>query len=105
MEKNLAKTYNPKDFEDRIYAQWEEGGSFKAEVNPDKKPFTIVMPPPNITGQLHMGHALDQTLQDVLTRWKRLQGYSSLWLPGSDHASIATEVKVVQKLREDESKE
>ena len=105
MEKNLAKTYNPKDFEDRIYADWEEKGAFKAEVNPDKKPFTIVMPPPNITGQLHMGHALDQTLQDVLTRWKRLQGYSSLWLPGSDHASIATEVKVVQKLREDEGKE
>ncbi|MBQ0079205.1 MAG: class I tRNA ligase family protein, partial [Eubacterium sp.] len=83
MENNLAKTYNPKDFEDRIYSMWEESGSFKAEVNPDKKPFTIVMPPPNITAQLHMGHALDQTLQDVLTRFKRMQGYCALWLPGS----------------------
>ena len=94
MEKNLAKTYDPKDFEDRIYEMWESNGAFHAEVDPDKKPFTIVMPPPNITGQLHMGHALDQTLQDVLTRFKRLQGYSALWLPGSDHASIATEVKL-----------
>ena len=99
MEKNLAKNYNPKDFEDRIYQMWEEKGAFRAEVDPDKKPFAIVMPPPNITGQLHMGHALDQTLQDVLTRWKRMQGYSALWLPGSDHASIATEVKVVEKIR------
>lgn len=105
MEKNLAKTYNPKDFEDRIYEMWETNGAFKAEVDKDKKPFTIVMPPPNITGQLHMGHALDQTLQDVLTRWKRMQGYSALWLPGSDHASIATEVKVVEKIREEEGKE
>lgn len=105
MEKNLAKTYNPKDFEDRIYEMWEKSGSFRAEVNYDKKPFTIVMPPPNITGQLHMGHALDQTLQDVITRFKRMRGYSALWLPGSDHASIATEVKVVDKLREDEGKE
>ena len=101
MEKNLAKTYNPKDFEDRIYEMWETNGAFRAEVDKDKKPFTIVMPPPNITGQLHMGHALDQTLQDVLTRWKRMQGYSALWLPGSDHASIATEVKVVEKIRAD----
>lgn len=105
MEKNLAKTYNPKDFEDRIYEMWEKNGAFRAEVDKDKKPFTIVMPPPNITGQLHMGHALDQTLQDVLTRWKRMQGFSSLWLPGSDHASIATEVKVVQKIREEEGLE
>ena len=105
MSKNLAKTYNPKDFEDRIYQMWEEKGAFRAERDPDKKPFTIVMPPPNITGQLHMGHALDQTLQDVLTRFKRLQGYSALWLPGSDHASIATEVKVVEKLRQDEGLE
>ena len=97
--KNLAKTYNPKEFEDRIYEMWEEKGAFNADVDPDRKPFTIVMPPPNITGQLHMGHALDQTLQDILTRWKRMQGYSALWLPGSDHASIATEVKVVEKLR------
>ena len=105
MEKNLAKTYNPHEFEDRIYAMWEEKGAFRAEVDENKKPFTIVMPPPNITGQLHMGHALDQTLQDVLTRFKRLQGYSALWLPGSDHASIATEVKVVEKLRNDEGLE
>ncbi len=99
MKTNLAKTYDPKDFEDRIYEMWEEKGAFNADVDKDKKPFTIVMPPPNITGQLHMGHALDQTLQDVLTRWKRMQGYSALWLPGSDHASIATEVKVVEKLK------
>lgn len=105
MEKNLAKTYDPKKFEDRIYKEWEEKGAFKAERDDNKKPFTIVMPPPNITGQLHMGHALDQTLQDVLTRWKRMQGYSALWVPGSDHASIATEVKVVNKLREEEGKE
>lgn len=97
--KDMAKTYDPKAFEDRIYADWEKNGAFRAEVDPKKKPFTIMMPPPNITGQLHMGHALDQTLQDVLTRWKRMSGYSALWLPGSDHASIATEVKVVEKLR------
>ncbi len=105
MKKNLAKTYDPKDFEDRIYEAWESSGAFRAERDPDKTPYTIVMPPPNITGQLHMGHALDQTLQDVLTRFKRLQGYSALWLPGSDHASIATEVKVVNKIREEEGKE
>ena len=105
MAKNLAKTYDPKDFEDRIYKTWEEKGCFRAEADPDKKPFTIMMPPPNITGQLHMGHALDQTLQDVLTRWKRMQGYSALWLPGSDHASIATEVKVVDSIRENEGLE
>ncbi len=105
MKRNLAKTYDPKDFEDRIYEKWESNGAFRAERDPNKKPFTIVMPPPNITGQLHMGHALDQTLQDVLTRFKRLQGYSALWLPGSDHASIATEVKVVDRIREEEGKE
>lgn len=104
-EKNLAKTYDPKQFEDRIYDMWEKSGAFEAKRDPDKKPFTIVMPPPNITGQLHMGHALDQTLQDVLTRFKRLQGYSALWLPGSDHASIATEVKVVNRIREEEGLE
>lgn len=102
MEKNLAKTYSPKDFEDRIYDQWEKSGAFQAKRDPNKKPFTIVMPPPNITGQLHMGHALDQTLQDVLTRWKRMQGFSALWLPGTDHASIATEVKVADKIRTEE---
>lgn len=100
MKKNLAKTYDPKDFEDRIYEKWESKGAFKAVRDDSKESFTIVMPPPNITGQLHMGHALDQTLQDVLTRWKRMDGYSALWLPGTDHASIATEVKVVNKLRE-----
>ena len=105
MNRNLAKTYDPKDFEDRIYEKWESSGAFRAERDPGKKPFTIVMPPPNITGQLHMGHALDQTLQDVLTRFKRLQGYSALWLPGSDHASIATEVKVVDRIRAEEGKE
>jgi len=104
MGKELAKTYDPKDFEERIYEQWEKNGAFRAHRDPDKKPYTIVMPPPNITGQLHMGHALDQTLQDVLTRWKRMQGYSALWLPGSDHASIATEVKVVEKIKEEEGK-
>ena len=101
MGKNLAKTYNPHEFEERIYETWETKGAFRAEVNKDKTPFTIVMPPPNITGQLHMGHALDHTLQDVLIRYKRMEGYSALWLPGSDHASIATEVKVVEKLREE----
>ena len=101
-KRNLAKNYNPHDFEDRTYKMWEDGGYFRPEVDESKKPFTIVMPPPNITGQLHMGHALDQTLQDVLTRWKRMQGYSALWLPGSDHASIATEVKVVDKIRKEE---
>ncbi len=105
MGKNLAKTYDPKDFEDRIYKMWEENGCFRAEADPEKKPYTIMMPPPNITGQLHMGHALDQTLQDVLTRWKRMEGYSALWLPGSDHASIATEVKVVNAIREEEGLE
>lgn len=102
MIRNLEKTYDPKDFEKRIYKEWEENGCFKAYRDPDKKPFTIVMPPPNITGQLHMGHALDHTIQDVQIRWKRMQGFSTLWLPGSDHASIATEVKVVNKLKEEE---
>ena len=105
MELNLAKNYDPKEFEDRIYEMWENSGAFTPDRNPEKTPFTIVMPPPNITGQLHMGHALDHTLQDVLTRYKRLQGYSTLWLPGSDHASIATEVKVVEKLRNEEGLE
>ena len=104
MEKNLAKTYDPKSFEDRIYKQWEESGKFAPDMDPDKKPFTIVMPPPNITGQLHMGHAMDASLQDVLIRFKRMQGYSTLWLPGTDHASIATEVKVVEKIKKEEGK-
>ncbi|QSX05357.1 valine--tRNA ligase [Sedimentibacter sp. zth1] len=96
--------YNPKDFEEKIYNTWLEEGCFKADVNEEKEPFTIVLPPPNITGQLHMGHALDHTLQDVLIRWKRMQGFETLWLPGTDHASIATEVKVVEKIRKEEGK-
>lgn len=104
MEKNLAKTYDPKAFEDRIYKEWESSGAFRPEMKEDKKPFTIVMPPPNITGQLHMGHAMDLSLQDVLTRFKRMQGYDTLWLPGTDHASIATEVKVVDKIKKEEGK-
>lgn len=98
----MGKTYDPKSFEDRIYQSWMDKKQFSAKVDPALKPYTIVLPPPNITGQLHMGHALDQTLQDILIRWKRMQGYSALWLPGTDHASIATEVKVVEKIRADE---
>jgi valyl-tRNA synthetase len=104
MGRNLEKNYNPQEFENRIYKEWEDGGYFTAEVSEDKTPFTIVMPPPNITGQLHMGHALDETLQDVLIRWRRMQGYSALWLPGTDHASIATEVKVAEEIRATEGK-
>ena len=100
MSRNLEKNYNPKDFEKRIYTEWESNGLFKPDEDRSKEPYTIIMPPPNITGQLHMGHALDQTIQDVLIRWKRMTGYSTLWLPGSDHASIATEVKVVNRLKE-----
>ncbi|MBM7562307.1 valine--tRNA ligase [Fusibacter tunisiensis] len=98
----MQSKYNPKDFEDRIYQAWLDQKSFSAKVNPDKKPYTIVLPPPNITGQLHMGHALDQTLQDILIRFKRLQGYEALWLPGTDHASIATEVRVLKSIEEKE---
>ena len=101
---NLSKTYNPKDFESRLYSEWVEKGYFKSSPNPNKKPFTIVLPPPNITGQLHMGHALDHTLQDILIRWKRMDGYETLWQPGTDHASIATEVKVVERIKEQEGK-
>ena len=101
MRKELAKTYAPKEFEERIYKDWEEKGYFHAEIDPKKKPYTIVMPPPNITGQLHMGHALDSTLQDILIRWRRMQGYSALWLPGTDHASIATEAKIVNRMKEE----
>ena len=98
--KELAKTYDPKGIEERLYKKWEDNGYFHAEVDRSKKPFTIVMPPPNITGQLHMGHALDNTMQDILIRYKRMQGYNVLWQPGTDHASIATEVKVIQSLKE-----
>ena len=99
MSKELAKTYDPKGIEERLYQKWVDGGYFHAKVNPDKKPFTIVMPPPNVTGQLHMGHALDNTMQDILIRFKRMQGYEALWQPGTDHAAIATEVKVIDKLK------
>lgn len=98
--KELSKNYNPKEFEDRIYDFWMSNNHFRAEVDENKKPFTIMMPPPNVTGNLHMGHALNNTIQDILTRTKRMQGYSALWLPGTDHASISTEAKVVQKLRD-----
>lgn len=99
MKSELAKTYDPKGIEERLYKKWMDKGYFHAEVNPDKKPFTIVMPPPNVTGQLHMGHALDETMQDILIRFKRMQGYEALWQPGTDHAAIATEVKVIEKLK------
>jgi len=101
MSRELAKTYDPKGIEDRIYERWLEKKYFHAEVDHDKKPFTIVIPPPNITGQLHMGHALDNTMQDILIRFKRMQGYNALWQPGTDHASIATEVRIIEKLKEE----
>ncbi len=99
--KELAKTYNPADIEDRLYQMWQNKKYFHAEVRPEKKPYTIVIPPPNITGQLHMGHALDNTLQDILIRQKRMQGYEALWLPGTDHASIATEAKIVEAMQKE----
>ena len=94
----MEKTYNPKEFEDRLYKDWEENGYFRAERDDDKVPFTVMMPPPNVTGQLHMGHAVDETMQDTIIRFKRMQGYCALWLPGTDHSAIATEVKVVESL-------
>ena len=100
--KELPKTYDPKLVEKKIYELWEKGGWFKGVIDPEKKPFSIVMPPPNVTGQLHMGHALDATLQDILTRYKRMQGYAALWLPGVDHAGIGTQIRVEQELREKE---
>ena len=99
MSKELAKVYDPKEVEDRIYKSWLDGGYFHAEVDLAKDPYTVVIPPPNITGQLHMGHALNNTLQDILIRWRRMQGYNALWLPGTDHASIATEAKVVEAMK------
>ena len=101
MNRELAKTYDPGEVEDRIYRFWMEKGYFHAKRDPRKKPYTIVIPPPNITGQLHMGHALDETLQDILIRWRRMQGYSALWVPGTDHASIATEAKIVEQMRKE----
>ena len=100
--KNIAKTYDPSEFEDRIYNEWVEKGYFHAEADKNKEPFTIVIPPPNVTGQLHMGHALDETLQDILIRYKRMQGYNALWIPGTDHAGIATQAKVEAEIREKE---
>ena len=104
MKKDLPKTYDPKLVESAIYDMWMENDCFKANPDPDKKPYSIVMPPPNVTGQLHMGHALDSTLQDILTRYKRMEGYSALWLPGTDHAGIATQIKVEEELRVKEGK-
>ncbi len=101
MNKELAKTYDPKGIEDKLYQKWLDKKYFHAEVDKSKKPFTIVMPPPNITGQLHMGHALDNTMQDILIRFKRMQGYNALWQPGTDHASIATEVKIIEAMKEE----
>lgn len=101
MAKELDKVYDPKQVEDRTYRYWMDGGYFHARPNPEKESYTIVMPPPNITGQLHMGHALDDTLQDVLIRWRRMQGYEALWMPGTDHASIATEARITETLREE----
>ena len=101
MSKELAKTYDPSGIEERLYQKWLDKKYFHAEVDKTKKPFTIVIPPPNITGQLHMGHALDNTMQDILIRFKRMQGYNALWQPGTDHASIATEVKIIEKLKEE----
>ncbi|MDO5708203.1 MAG: valine--tRNA ligase [Andreesenia angusta] len=106
MKENIAKTYSPKEFEDKIYKIWEENECFKADAKSEKEPYSIVMPPPNVTGNLHMGHALNGTLQDILIRWKRMAGYEVLWLPGTDHASISTEARVVAKLKsEGKSKE
>ena len=102
MKKELPKVYEPKEVEGRIYQMWEEHGCFEGHRDPDKRPFTIVMPPPNVTGQLHMGHAMDSTLQDILIRFKRMQGYAALWVPGTDHAGIATQIKVEEELRKKE---
>ena len=99
MKKELPKVYEPQEVEGRVYKMWEENGCFEGHRDPDKKPFTIVMPPPNVTGQLHMGHAMDSTLQDILIRFKRMQGYAALWVPGTDHAGIATQIKVEEELR------
>ena len=102
MKKELPKVYEPQEVEGRIYEMWEKNGCFAGHRDPEKKPFTIVMPPPNVTGQLHMGHAMDCTLQDILTRFKRMQGYAALWVPGTDHAGIATQIKVEEDLRVNE---
>ena len=103
MIKELDKKYDPSSVEDRLYSFWCENGYFTPTIDKSKKPFTIVIPPPNVTGQLHMGHALDETLQDILIRYKRMQGYSTLWVPGTDHAGIATQIKVEETLRKNEN--
>ena len=97
--KELSKTYEPKSFEEKLYKFWMDGKYFTPEIDENKKPFTIVMPPPNVTGNLHIGHALNNTIQDILIRTKRMEGYSTLWVPGTDHASISTEAKVVEKIK------
>ena len=102
MSRELPKVYEPQQVETEIYKMWEDGGYFRPQGKPDAKPFTIVMPPPNVTGQLHMGHAMDATLQDTLIRFKRMQGYDALWIPGVDHAGIATQIKVEEELRKNE---
>ena len=99
MEHKLNDKLNPKDFEEKIYENWEKNGYFRPAENKGQETYCIMMPPPNVTGKLHMGHALDDTIQDILIRFKRMQGYRTLWLPGSDHAAISTEMKVVQKLK------
>lgn len=98
--KELSKVYEPKEVENRIYDMWENSGAFKGIRDPGKKPFTIVMPPPNVTGQLHMGHAMDCATQDIIIRYKRMKGFAALWIPGVDHAGIATQIKVEEALRE-----
>ena len=102
MKKEIAKTYDPSEIESRLYKYWDENGFFKPDEDKSKTPFSIVIPPPNVTGQLHMGHALDETLQDILVRYKRMQGFSTLWVPGTDHAGIATQIKVEENLRVNE---
>ncbi|MCX7614868.1 MAG: class I tRNA ligase family protein, partial [Clostridiales bacterium] len=104
MAKELPKTYEPQGLEDELYQFWQENEFFKADADSAKKPYSIVIPPPNVTGQLHMGHAFDETLQDILIRVKRMQGYAALWLPGTDHAGIATQIKVEEALRKEEGK-
>ena len=101
-KRELAKQYNPSDVEDRIYENWVANNCFGAKPDSSKEPFTVVIPPPNVTGQLHMGHALDETLQDILVRYKRMAGYNALWIPGTDHAGIATQIKVEEALRVNE---
>ena len=100
----LEGTYNPKEFEEKIYKEWEEAEYFKPSEDKEKDPYCIMMPPPNVTGKLHMGHALDGTIQDILIRYKRMKGFSALWLPGTDHAAISTEMRIVETLKEEELK-